>query len=224
MTRTTYIALLAPTLLFAVFCGAFWASQAVRTPEVVSLATECEDLGGEWLRKSARPICVREGELLVYDQATNEFVHDGQLSRAGSDDFAIPLIEAASATDICTQNFEDFAVTDLYAGRARVDFTTLPEANMHRTAISEDVNRGANFAGTYVVSTWGCGSDCRGSAVVNAQSGAILAYDLRSSVGEAYERESNLLVLDPDVEDKRTFVIENNNAENERLLEICISE
>lgn len=224
MTRTTYLALVVPTLLIAVFCGAFWASRAVRAPEVQSLAIKCEDLGGEWLHKSTRPICVREGELLVYEESLDEFVHEALLSRADDSDALVALVDIASAATVCTQNFDDFLVNDVYSGRARVDFTTLPEASMHRTAITQDVNRGVNFAGTYVVSTWGCGGGCRGSAVINGQSGAILAYDLRSSSDETFKLESSLLLLDPESVDSRAFVIENNNAENERLVEICIGE
>jgi hypothetical protein len=56
--------------------------------------------------------------------------------------------------------------------RASLRLTT-PEARLFRTNLRRAVATGPNFAGHYVVATWGCGSSCGDIAIVEARSGRV---------------------------------------------------
>lgn len=89
-----------------------------------------------------------------------------------------------------------------YTGKpAAVDFGTNPEAMLFKTRISEDVTAGANFAGHYTVSTWGCGTSCRGYAIVDVKTGKIIKYvpaDEDQPVNDiSFSINSNILVFNP---------------------------
>lgn len=154
-----------------------------QTPQL-SLADKCSTLGGEWLYKSADLICLMaDGTRLVYSSANDGFepqVHDSGI---------IPVAQASTQTDemveLCKIDdapvLADYATDVVKVHKPQVDFSTNTAARLYRTAISKDVSRGVNFAGKYVVSTWGCGEACVGSAVVNADTGKILMYGLQAS-------------------------------------------
>ncbi len=167
-----------------------------------SLAERCSDMGGEWLYNSQALICLKaDGTRLAYNAGTDAF--------GSAEDVVVgaPMVLAAE-TEIKTEiapepvvsstsceiapKFSDYSTDATFKGRPTVDFSTNLEAKLYRTAITKDVARGVNFAGKYVVSTWGCGAGCVGSAVVNAESGKILEYGLQST-GYDFEAQSNLL-------------------------------
>lgn len=64
-----------------------------------------------------------------------------------------------------------------FAGTPRpVDFTTWPEAKKYFTVITEAVAKGSNFSGHYTLAYWGCGTDCYAYAVVETNTGKIIAF------------------------------------------------
>ena len=70
--------------------------------------------------------------------------------------------------------FEQYPATKAFLGRiAPADVKTQPQARMFRTRISEGAKTGPNFAGHFTVVRWGCGMDCVGLAVVDANSGKV---------------------------------------------------
>lgn len=88
-----------------------------------------------------------------------------------------------------------------YEGEPKpVDFSTLPQAKLFYTSITETVEKGPNFAGHFTVAYWGCGTDCFGYAVVDVNTGEIIAY---SSANGNYHLRANYslndyyLILDP---------------------------
>ena len=162
-------------------------------PGPTPLAERCSELGGEWLYKSADLLCLLPGgDKLSYHPASDTF--EPYVSSGG----LVPVAQASTgekvAVDTCTQEpeFADYAANQSFAGRPKVDFTTNEAAGRYRTAITKDVARGVNFAGKYVVSTWGCGEGCQGSAVIDAETGAIVEYGLESN-RFAFEDNSRLL-------------------------------
>lgn len=164
----------------------------------LSLVERCVELGGEWLYNSNDKICtLPSGEWLAYSLSADDFLPRG----AGEQ--AAPEVLAVSDECSARLSFADFSTEDSYSGRAQVDFSTNDEAKHYRTAISKDVARGVNFAGQYVLSMWGCGDGCVGSAVINAESGKILSYGL-TSAGYEFELGSRLL----DVEGQGYYVVE----------------
>jgi hypothetical protein len=69
--------------------------------------------------------------------------------------------------------FTDYAVRDIFRGRAaKVDLGS-PENRNYRTRLKEAAAQKANFAGHYVVTTWGCGTSCANGAAVDLTSGKV---------------------------------------------------
>lgn len=167
-------------------------------PIPASLIERCEEKGGEWLYNSDRRVCIlANGTWLHYDLANDDFVSpqasiamaaepDPQLAESWSDD--VPTCEDAPA-------FEDYPVTATFDGRlAAVDFSTNEAADHHRTAIRKDMID-VNFGGRYVFSYWGCGESCKGSAVIDGETGEILMYGLKARSYD-FESDSRLLIID----------------------------
>ena len=68
--------------------------------------------------------------------------------------------------------FRDYPVREVYEGRpARVRLT--PDNRLFRTRLREAGRQRANFAGRYVVTTWGCGTGCQLGAVVDLKTGRV---------------------------------------------------
>ena len=64
---------------------------------------------------------------------------------------------------------------------ARLDLRSNPIARRYQTVIRREMNSGANFAGSYRVAVWGCGSSCAQFAVVNLKTGHVItAQDVKS--------------------------------------------
>jgi hypothetical protein len=92
----------------------------------------------------------------------------------------------------------DVAPGKVYGGPpAPVAFTGHPETNAFHAKIRELVAGGVNFGGRYVVATWDCGDSCQEHAVVDAMTGAIVAFGLRTEMGVQYSPFSRLLITNP---------------------------
>jgi hypothetical protein len=206
MSRNFVLSSLAVALMLLAFGYGYTQSQRPSTP---SLAERCTELGGEWLYNSHEKICTMpDGEWLAYSLSKDAFVPQSELELglpevlAASDEVA-----ASDSVRSCDEPLEfsayPVAEEEVFSGLPAVDFLTNDAARYYHTAISKDVSRGANFAGKYVVSTWGCGSGCVGSAVVNAESGKILNYGL-TSTGYDFSVDSRLL----DAHNEGYYVVE----------------
>jgi hypothetical protein len=95
--------------------------------------------------------------------------------------------------------FSDYPVEREYEGLpVGVDFNTNPPAAQYLSAITEGVReQGVNFAGKYTVVSWGCGTSCQSSAIIDAETGAIVIFGLMSSHGLSFEKDSRLLIVNP---------------------------
>jgi hypothetical protein len=94
--------------------------------------------------------------------------------------------------------FKDFANVESFAGTpAPVQFASWKEAINFKTALSEGAKNGPNLAGHFTVISWGCGTSCQSSAIVNAKDGTIVAFGIPSTVGLGYSKESRLLIVNP---------------------------
>lgn len=88
----------------------------------------------------------------------------------------------------------------LYGGPiAPVDFahSNLAQAENFKTAITDAVEKGPNFAGKYAVAQWGCGTGCQGHAVVNVESGKIIAFGPETQAGIGISLESPIMITNP---------------------------
>lgn len=77
------------------------------------------------------------------------------------------------------------------------DFRIFKEAEKYRRIIIEALKRGPNFAGRFTVVEWGCGSNCQQHAVVDVETGLVVAYGLQTEFGLEYSIDSTLLVTNP---------------------------
>ncbi|UOQ50914.1 hypothetical protein [Hymenobacter cellulosivorans] len=104
--------------------------------------------------------------------------------------------------------FADFPAAPGRGAHVRPDFKTNPQARWHITRITEGAKQPANFAGHYRLVTWGCGSSCQMSVLVDQHTGRI--YDVpQTSSGLEYRLNSRLLITDHFAEegDTSTYLV-----------------
>src|SRR5258708_7231292 len=84
---------------------------------------------------------------------------------------ALALLQLAP---IAPLGFEDFAVTQAFAGRpVPADLASHPRARLYQTVLREQADAGPNFAGHYTIVVIGCGTSCARIAVVDARTGRV---------------------------------------------------
>lgn len=94
-----------------------------------------------------------------------------------SDDF--PCLQERCAGEtiapaIMLPDFKDFPTPKTYTGKVTPpDVVSQPKARMFRTMLRENVKQGVNFAGRYVFASWGCGSGCTDSGIVDAETAQV---------------------------------------------------
>lgn len=81
---------------------------------------------------------------------------------------------------------------------SKPDFSTMPDAALFKTVISNAVAEGPNFAGRYRFIGWGCGTNCMDYAIVNVETGKIIKFGFDNpspAFVENFSLDSNLLVF-----------------------------
>jgi hypothetical protein len=69
--------------------------------------------------------------------------------------------------------FEDFPV-EVYSGRNAVpNLRSEATTRMFRSRLAQWAKEKPNFAGHYILATWGCGTDCTQIAIIDAKTGKI---------------------------------------------------
>ena len=103
----------------------------------------------------------------------------------------VPMVIPAAQKPLL--RFEDFRVSETFKGKpAPVKLSSL-RARMFRTMLRANAEEGVNFAGHYIVATWGCGSDCHSLAIIDARTGNV--YFTPSVLwvgGQLYQEEDRL--------------------------------
>ncbi|NJO17300.1 MAG: hypothetical protein HC877_16615 [Thioploca sp.] len=75
---------------------------------------------------------------------------------------------------IMLPRFEDFPAVERYTGPiAAPKLKSHPKAWEYRTRLREAAADGVNFAGRYILASWGCGSSCRDSWIIDAKTGKV---------------------------------------------------
>lgn len=158
-----------------------------------TLEQRCAARGGEWLHGSKEPICIsREGLWYVFNTDVDDFIVEGDAGVSHD-----PQVLAADG-EICGGVFADYPVEEMYDEKlAAVDFSSWPDATRYRTAINKDLRGGVNFAGSYVVASWGCPnfSGCEGYAVISGETGKIISFGDISYGHPRYLADSALLQI-----------------------------
>ena len=68
--------------------------------------------------------------------------------------------------------FKDFPAQGGYAGKNAPVIITSKD-RMYRTRLNEAAQQKPNFAGHYILTTWGCGTGCLTGAVIDANTGKV---------------------------------------------------
>lgn len=98
--------------------------------------------------------------------------------------------------------FEDYPAKDVFKGIAANPQLIKPEERRFRTVIRQGVSKGwgvtdgitgkempgpgANFAGHYIIVTWGCGSPCLMAAIVDLKTGRVYPPPFHHGPGHSY--------------------------------------
>lgn len=70
-------------------------------------------------------------------------------------------------------SFERYPANIVQLGDAPKPVLITSLAKKYKSAITVEAVRPVNFAGHYRVATWACGTDCRGFAIINKQTGTV---------------------------------------------------
>jgi hypothetical protein len=89
----------------------------------------------------------------------------------------------------------------------KVNLKSHKNANAYRTNLRNAAKEGVNFAGHYILTTWGCGTNCSESAIIDARNGRVFFPPILEGAGfgfcelpddtepVVYKANSRLLVL-----------------------------
>ena len=69
--------------------------------------------------------------------------------------------------------FADYPVAPLYTGKTAAPVLATKDAREFRTMLRQAAAGKTNFAGHYILATWGCGSSCVSGGIIDARSGAV---------------------------------------------------
>jgi hypothetical protein len=82
--------------------------------------------------------------------------------------------------------FADYPATVYRGPQAEPDLRSDPLSRRYRTKLRAFARSKPNFAGHYIVATWGCGTGCSRVAIIDAKTGAVLHPDGLRSVQVAH--------------------------------------
>lgn len=106
-----------------------------------------------------------------------------------------------------TPTFKQYAARVEKIKNVKVNLKSHKSANMFRTNLRNAAKEGVNFAGHYILTTWGCGTNCSQGAIIDARSGSVFFPDQLEGSGFGfcelpddteplvYRADSRLLVL-----------------------------
>jgi len=94
--------------------------------------------------------------------------------------------------------FEQYPVKEIYDGKvAPLDLNSSFIARKFKTAISNEMKNGVNFAGHYIIASWaftGFGSEF---AIIDAVTGKAYVFPYVARLGFDFKKDSNLIIMDP---------------------------
>lgn len=85
-----------------------------------------------------------------------------------------------------TPTFERYAAKVETIRNVKVNLKSHKYANMFRTNLRNAAKEGVNFAGHYVLTTWGCGTNCSQTAIIDARSGRVFFPEVLQEIGIGY--------------------------------------
>lgn len=93
-------------------------------------------------------------------------------------------------------NFAAYPATEAYQGKpARLDRKSHSYARIYRQVLSGELESGPNFAGHFVIASWGCGTSCLANAIVDANTGKVFVPKVIESSGMKFTCDLKPLVF-----------------------------
>ena len=139
----------------------------------------------------------RKGEQVVMGGSADTLIVGDGTSTSASETKNSAAAKLKPVVPEKAKSFEDFSVSEIYGGKpAKPDFGSHPPLSMYKTVITRGTKRGANFAGKYAFITWGCGTGCQQSAIVDVTSGRIFP-GKEASAGYSFKNSSRFLIVNP---------------------------
>lgn len=86
--------------------------------------------------------------------------------------FALALGATSAVGQSRVPQFKEYPITEAYIGKTAPLIITR-EDKLFRTRLREAAKEKPNFAGRYIVTTWGCGTSCVMGAVIDAKTGKV---------------------------------------------------
>jgi hypothetical protein len=108
------------------------------------------------------------------------------------------LVSGALAQGQNPPRFEDYPVRKKFTGKSAPAIISHPRARLFRTMIRTQAQNEPNFASHYTLATWGCGSGCRGFAVIDARTGRVYFNPKALNVGTVPYQDEDSLQFRPD--------------------------
>ncbi len=75
-------------------------------------------------------------------------------------------------------SFKQYAARVEKIRNINVDLKSHKSARMFRTNLRNSAKEGVNFAGHFIVSNWGCGTNCSETAIIDARNGRVFFPDI----------------------------------------------
>ncbi|MCM3869832.1 MAG: hypothetical protein ND895_03895 [Pyrinomonadaceae bacterium] len=89
----------------------------------------------------------------------------------------VALVSAIFAGSAPAQNripqFKDYAVSEVYIGKTAPLVLTRDDRTFKTRLTSAAKNQKPNFAGHYILTSWGCGTTCLMGAIIDAKTGKV---------------------------------------------------
>jgi hypothetical protein len=118
------------------------------------------------------------------------------------------LLVIASATASAAPRFKDFPAT-AYTGQAAGVQLHGAKSRMYATRLRLGSREPVNFAGHYILTTWGCGASCTMGAAIDARTGAVTwfpytvcCWDLDVDEAIEYRLDSRLFITHGSLDEK----------------------
>lgn len=114
---------------------------------------------------------------------------------------------AVSFAQTKTPTFKQYAAKVEKKKNIKVNLKSHKDARMFRTNLRNAAKEGVNFAGHFVLTTWGCGTNCSQSAIIDARNGQVFFPNQLAGAGFGfcdlpddaeplvYKPDSRLLIL-----------------------------
>jgi len=105
---------------------------------------------------------------------------------------AYPKLGVTQSLDSCFSNYS----TEIESLQTKPSIQFLEGTEKFKTEIKSTYQSGVNFAGHYVIASWGCGTACQSHAIINSKNGEAKFLPFSTVLGIEYQAESDLLIRD----------------------------